>query len=174
MNRKKGFTIVEFMMVLLVLSILSTLTYQMVNSLWRNQLISISNMDLNNYLILSREKASSGSTCILIVMHEEKKVGLKKLEEGKNQFEAAQDNAYLLEGDWAMEPIPLPKDFVALYSLSGLELNGPYSYILFYPDGYSDSVIWKFDESGLYLSSLPNNNIVLEEEFFNKFFDPLF
>lgn len=174
MTHKKGFTIIEFMVVLLVMSILSTLLYQMVNSLWKNQLIAINNIDLNNYLMLSREKASAGSTYVLIVMHEEKKVGLKKLETAKGQWNITQDDAYLLEGGWAMEPIPLPKDFVALYSLSGLELSKPYSYIFFYPDGYSDSVIWRFSENGLYLSSLPNNNIALDEEFFDKFFNPLF
>lgn len=172
---KKGFTIIELMVVLFIISILSVSIYQVLSGMWKSEFVSVGRLDLNNYLILSREKAvSSGVDHVLIVMRKEKKVGLKKLPKGVNSkaldvsVTANSEENYLLEGDWVLQPIALPSDFENIFSVSGQKLEGPYNYLLFYSNGSSDPLIWKTENGGLYLSSEDNLNITLDQEFFDK------
>lgn len=173
---KRGFTIVELMVVLLIISVLSFSIYQVISGLWKNQFISVSRFDLNNYITLAREKASSSQfTHVLIIMREEKKMGLKKLPKGLDHraldlsITAGSEEKYLLEGDWVMEPVALPSDFEDIFSVSGQKLEGPYNYLMFYPDGSSDPLLWKMKDGGLYVSSQSNLDITLDQDFFDKF-----
>lgn len=172
---QKGFTIIELMVVLFIISVLLLTFTQLIGNLQKRLFLTTNRLDLNAYLKLSRDKAVvSGKTHVLIVDHEAKKIGLKALPaEFANKpldisMVGSSDGEDLLPGAWVLKQIPLPFDLKAIFSLSGQELKGHYTYVFFYADGSSDSLLWQTEKGGIFLSSQPANSFALSKEFFEE------
>ncbi len=99
---------------------------------------------------------------------------LEKKEELKDSKEADAeiDGEDIVPDEWILGPSSLPSDLKTLYSVSGIKLSNSKTYIHFYPNGTSDSLIIEFDNDlnkYLYLPryNLPSvylKNIDFEEE----------
>ncbi len=141
------------MIVIAIIGSIFSLTYQLTKSFIQSEVGAISSMEISTLASHSREKAmSQGETLTLELNLDKRTMGLRKYDPmlettGEKPIWKTDDKNRDEEEEqaWIFEDIDFPADLTGFYSVSGLELEGPYIYFHFYPNGTSDSIIFYYE-----------------------------
>ncbi|MDH5716564.1 MAG: prepilin-type N-terminal cleavage/methylation domain-containing protein [Spirochaetia bacterium] len=175
---RKGYTLIELMVVIAIIGSLLFLTYQLLTGIWRDKFTGDSGLQIEGLFEKGREYAfANGKTLVLEINLEKEEMSLrekKEMEKGpsqiysekftddyrKNQSDKEEDNEEGEENEtkWLIEPVNIPDDISDIYSVSGLKLIGPVIHLYFYPNGTTDSVIIQFNRTVNQYMYIPRHN----------------
>ena len=180
-KKKRGFTIIEIMVVLVIAGAILTFGFQILQTLGAGNLTPAAPMQFEGTFKMAREYAMSrGETLTFELNLDSQQAGLRKYDHrleneadttlnflfqgreskmykfrNENRMQASEEDA---QPEWITRPQNLPGTITNIYSVSGMKLKGPVIYAHFYPNGTSDSLILQLDEEEKYLY-LPRQNI---------------
>lgn len=180
LRRRRGFTLVELMVVLVIGGSLLLMAYNLLTGFMQAQLSGNQDIAFEGYFQDARRQALIlAKTLTLEINLDKKTFGLReydpKLEMSPDASlqQLAEIKRYrndrLRDEDrerdekprpkWVNRERKIPTVLTKLLSSSGLELTGPILYVHFYPTGNSDSVILQFGETSPSYVYIPRYNL---------------
>lgn len=180
LRKRRGFTLVELMVVLTIGGALLLLAYNMLTSFMQARLSGSQDIAFEGYFQDARRQALIlAKTLTLEINFDKKTFGLREydprleLNPDASLQQLAEMKRYRQDREWdrdkAKEEAPKPKwinpehkiptVLTKILSSSGLELTGPIIYIHFYPTGNSDSVILQFGDTNPNYVYIPRYNL---------------
>ncbi len=180
LRKRRGFTLVELMVVLTIGGALLLLAYNMLTSFMQARLSGSQDIAFEGYFQDARRQALIlAKTLTLEINFDKKTFGLREydprleLNPDASLQQLAEMKRYRQDREWdrdkAKEDAPKPKwvnperkiptVLTKILSSSGLELTGPIIYIHFYPTGNSDSVILQFGDTNPSYVYIPRYNL---------------
>lgn len=149
---RPGYTMIELMIVVAIIGSIFTLTYQLSKTFISSKIAAVTPQEISALASHAREKAmASGETLTLEFNLDKRSMGLRSFDPAIETVGEPPPARYDLDEDesdgknWIFEGIDFPSDLTAFYSVSGVELSGPYIYFHFYPNGSSDSIIFFYE-----------------------------
>ena len=163
--RKKGVTVVEMMIVIIIISTLFSLLYELMKSI---QPAGVSNLDLRQLLDIGRKKAANNGKIISLHFNlVEKQITMteynpeteslkdnifksasenydKNFTERAGTQEPADENEKKENENILSQPLDMPGNIDSFLSVTGVEFKEGVINFHFYPNGTSDSMIIKF------------------------------
>lgn len=180
LRKRRGFTLIELMVVLTIGGALLLLAYNMLTSFMQARLSGSQDIAFEGYFQDARRQALIlAKTLTLEINFDKKTFGLREydprleLNPDASLQQLAEIKRYRMDREWdrdkAKEEAPkakwinperkIPTVLTKILSSSGLELTGPIIYIHFYPTGNSDSVILQFGDTNASYVYIPRYNL---------------
>ncbi len=180
LRKRRGFTLIELMVVLTIGGALLLLAYNMLTSFMQARLSGSQDIAFEGYFQDARRQALIlAKTLTLEINFDKKTFGLREydprleLNPDASLQQLAEMKRYRQDREWdrdkAKEEAPkakwinperkIPTVLTKILSSSGLELTGPIIYIHFYPTGNSDSVILQFGDTNPNYVYIPRYNL---------------
>ena len=180
LRKRRGFTLIELMVVLTIGGALLLLAYNMLTSFMQARLSGSQDIAFEGYFQDARRQALIlAKTLTLEINFDKKTFGLREydprleLNPDASLQQLAEMKRYRQDREWdrdkVKEEAPKPKwinperkiptILTKILSSSGLELTGPIIYIHFYPTGNSDSVILQFGDTNPNYVYIPRYNL---------------
>lgn len=180
LRKRRGFTLIELMVVLTIGGALLLLAYNMLTSFMQARLSGSQDIAFEGYFQDARRQALIlAKTLTLEINFDKKTFGLREydprleLNPDASLQQLAEMKRYRMDREWdrdkAKEEAPkakwinperkIPTVLTKILSSSGLELAGPIIYIHFYPTGNSDSVILQFGDTNPNYVYIPRYNL---------------
>ena len=180
LRKRRGFTLIELMVVLTIGGALLLLAYNMLTSFMQARLSGSQDIAFEGYFQDARRQALIlAKTLTLEINFDKKTFGLREydprleLNPDASLQQLAEMKRYRTDREWdrdkAKEEAPkakwinperkIPTVLTKILSSSGLELTGPIIYIHFYPTGNSDSVILQFGDTSPNYVYIPRYNL---------------
>lgn len=180
LRKRRGFTLIELMVVLTIGGALLLLAYNMLTSFMQARLSGSQDIAFEGYFQDARRQALIlAKTLTLEINFDKKTFGLREydprleLNPDASLQQLAEMKRYRQDREWdrdkAKEEAPkakwinperkIPTVLTKILSSSGLELTGPIIYIHFYPTGNSDSVILQFGDTSPNYVYIPRYNL---------------
>jgi len=179
---RRGFTLIELMVVLVIGASLLLLAYNLMTSFMQQRLSGNQDMAFEGYFLDARRQALILQKTLTIEINLDKKTfglrefdsrlelnadaSLQQLAEIK-RYRTARDDERDKEKEenekpkpkWINKPQNIPTALKRILSSSGLELTGPLIFVHFYPTGNSDSVILHFTAGASNYVYIPRYNL---------------
>lgn len=181
-SRRRGFTLVELMVVLVIGSSLLLLAYNLMTSFMQQRLSGNQDIAFEGYFQDARRQALISQKTLTLEINLDKKTfglrefdsrlelnadaSLQQLADIKRYRSMRDDERDRDKGEeekarpkWIYKPQNIPTALKRILSSSGLELAGPLIFVHFYPTGNSDSVILHFASGASNYVYIPRYNL---------------